>query len=212
MAEEQLIPVYVNPWLSIWRHPRRAFHSAIALRNPLETGLLASLAGISATLAWAAWGDLADGLAVSEILALAFFGGPLLGLVVLLCSGVLLRTGGELLGGQAGAGRVRAALAWSTLPVIAGLPLWIIQAILLPNATFGVPTQLNQALLARLGGMLQAALWLWGAGLSLPGLAEAHHFSLARAAGSWLLALLVLISGFLLLFGGTALLISLRGG
>lgn len=205
---------YVNPWFAIWLRPRLALRSAIAMRTPRETVALAALAGISAALAWAAWGSLGEDLSAVGVVLLALVIGPPLGLAALLAGGVLLRTGGQLLGGKAGASRVRAALAWASLPLIVGLPLWLIQAALLPVASFGRldEASVSQALLATIFGAIQFGLWLWAFGLSILGLAEAHLMPVGRAVASWLVAILIVIGAFGLLFGGTAFVISLRGG
>jgi hypothetical protein len=186
--------------------------SAIAMRSAGETWLLAALAGISACMAWMAWGELGANLATGELLAVAVVLGPLLGMFALLIGGVLLRTGGWLLGGRAGAGRVRAALAWSAAPLILGLPLWLLQLLLLPEATFHNAPDARMGLLATGGGLIHGALWVWSGWLSLVGLAEAHLTSLVRAAGAWVAAALVVVAALLTLFGGAALIISLRGG
>ncbi|MFV9506404.1 MAG: YIP1 family protein [Oscillochloridaceae bacterium umkhey_bin13] len=205
---------YVNPWLAIWLRPRLALRSAIAMRTPLETAALAALAGISAALTWAAWGSLGEELSAVGVVMLALVIGPPLGLAALLAGGVLLRTGGQLVGGQAGASRVRAALAWACLPIIIGLPLWLIQAALLPVASFGrldlVP--FSQAVLATILGAIHLGLWLWTLVLSILGLAEAHLMPWGRAVASWLVAILLVAGAFGMLFGGTAVVISLRGG
>jgi tetratricopeptide (TPR) repeat protein len=203
---------YANPWLTLWMRPRAAMRSAIAMRSASETWLLAALAGVSACLSWMAWGDLGDALDAGELLAVAIFVGPLLGVAALQIGGVLLRTGGWMLGGQGGAGRVRAALAWAAAPLILGLPLWVIQLILLPEATFHTSPDPRQTLLAAGGGLIQIILWLWAGWLSLIGLAEAHLSSIARAAAAWVAAALVVVVALLTLFGGAALIISLRGG
>jgi hypothetical protein len=186
--------------------------SAIAMRSAGETWLLAALAGISACMAWMAWGNLGASLATGELLAVSVVFGPLLGMVALLIGGVLLRTGGWLLGGRGGAGRVRAALAWAAAPLILGLPLWLFQLLLLPEASFHHSPDPQLELLAVGSGLVHGALWVWSAWLSLVGLAEAHLTSLVRAAGAWVAAAVVVTAALLTLFGGAALIISLRGG
>ncbi|MEI8166023.1 MAG: YIP1 family protein [Chloroflexales bacterium] len=201
-----------RPLYTIWRHPRAALRAALARQAPFTHWLLAALAGVSASLAWAAWAKLGSQLGAGELLTVAVSAGFALGTLALLLSGVLLRTGGWLIGGQASAGQVRVALAWSMLPVVAGLPLWLAQLALLPTASFGAAPDPAQGLLAGVCGGAHAALWLWSAALSVIGLAEAHQITVARAAASWLLAALVVAGAVGAMLELVALIISLRGG
>ncbi|MBP1468442.1 YIP1 family protein [Candidatus Chloroploca sp. M-50] len=190
---------YVNPWRTIWYQPRLALRSAVALRSTLETWTLSAFAGISLLFGWAAWGELGVELSNGELLALILLTGPFFGGVVLMLGGVLLRAGGWMLGGRASPWHVRRALVWSSLPMLVGLPLWII-ALALPASASQITTTVYA---------MQAGLWGWAGLLSIVGLAEAHQISLARALLSWLLAIALLVGGFMALFGGSALLITL---
>ena len=165
--------------------------------------LRAALAGVSATLAWAVWSKLDSQVQVGELLALAVVVGMPIGAMALLLGGVLLRTGGWLLGGQASAGQVRTALGWAVLPVVAGLPLWLLPLLADPVAS---------SLLVKAGVTIQAMLWCWAVVRSMLRLAVVHRITLMRAMLSWLLAALVAVGAFGALLGGAALIISLRGG
>ncbi|RRR65334.1 MAG: hypothetical protein EI684_23475 [Candidatus Viridilinea halotolerans] len=203
---------YINPWLALWLQPRRAMRSAIALRSTGETWLLAALAGVSGYLAAMAWGDLGATLGPREVLAVAVIVGPLLGMILLQLVGVLLRTGGWLLGGRAAAGRVRAALAWATTPLIFGLPLWVLQLLIWPEATFQQPTNFVEQVAISGANVVHVGLWLWVAWLSLVGLAEAQRTGVLRALAAWFAALVVVVLALGALFGGAALIIGSRGG
>lgn len=196
-----------RPWRLIWHRPRAAFRAALAGRPAWEPWLLAALAGAGAALAWGAMGELGAALGPLGLLALAAAAGAPLGAAGLLLGGVLLRTGGWLLGGRAGAAQVRAALGWALAPATAGLPLWLAWLAL---AAAGAGQA--QGLLVGALGAAQAGLWLWSAALSVVGLAEAHRLSLWRAAASWLAAALAALAGAGAMLGGAALVIELRGG
>jgi hypothetical protein len=203
----------IIPSLAIWTQPRVALQVALAERSPWETGFLGALAGMYGVLAWAAQDNLGDQLRPVEIIGMAALVGPWLGLIALILVGVLLRSSGRWLGGHGGSGAVRAALAWAGAPLIAGILLWLVQLILLPQASFSsLPVAPLPALLALLCGALHVGLALWSAWLSLVGLATAHGFSVLRAAWSWLLAGLFIAVIALAVGFGTATLIGLRGG
>lgn len=202
----------VRPWRAIWWRPRAALRAAAAAPAPLSAALRAALAGVSGLFAWAAWRGLGAEARPGEVLVIVLLAGVPLGLAALIIGGVLLRTSGQWLGGHAGARQVRAVLALAFAPVAGGLPLWLLQLALLPAASFGgLPLAVQGPLLWLCWGA-HGLLWLWAAGLSVVGLAAAHGISPWRAAASWLLAGLIVAGSIGVLFGGSALVIGLRGG
>ncbi|NWF78510.1 MAG: YIP1 family protein, partial [Chloroflexi bacterium] len=202
----------VRPWRAIWWRPRAALRAAAAAPAPLSTALWAALAGVSGLFAWAAWRGLGAEARPGEVLVIVLLAGVPLGLAALIIGGVLLRTSGQWRGGHAGARQVRAVLALAFAPVAGGLPLWLLQLALLPAASFGGLPLATQGPLLWLCWGAHGLLWLWAAGLSVGGLAAAHGISPWRAAASWLLAGLIVAGGLGVLFGGSALVIGLRGG
>lgn len=202
----------VRPWRAIWWRPWAALRAAAAAPAPLSAALRAALSGVSALFAWAAWRGLGAEARPGEVLVIVLLAGVPLGLAALIIGGVLLRTSGQWLGGRAGARQVRAVLALAFAPVAGGLPLWLLQLALLPAASFGGLPLAAQGPLLWLCWGAHGLLWLWAAGLSVVGLAAAHGISPWRAAASWLLAGLIVAGGIGVLFGGSALVIGLRGG
>lgn len=196
-----------RPWRAIWRRPRAALRAAAVAHAPGPAGVRAALAGVSAVFAWAAWQGLGAEARPWEVLAIALASGPPLGLAALICCGVLLRTSGRWLGGRAEARQVRAVLALAAAPVIAGLPLWLAQLALVPAASFGGPAAATP--LSGLFWLIHGLLWLWAAGLSIVGLAEAHGISLWRAAATWVLAVLLVVGGSLLALWGAGVAIGI---
>src|SRR5690606_22449805 len=153
------------------------------------TALLGGLEGVCALLTWAALRGLGAQAPAAMLLLLALVVGPIVGLSGLVMAGVLLRGAGRWLGGQGGSGEVRAGLAWAGLPLLAGLPLWLVQLALLPAASFGGEAPAGVGLvLATICGAIHAGLWLWAALLAILGVAEAHRFGPLRGALTWVLS------------------------
>ncbi|MGQ9926728.1 MAG: YIP1 family protein [Chloroflexaceae bacterium] len=198
---------HYRPWRAIWRRPRAALRAVARTHAPGPTGLRAALAGVSAVFAWAAWRGLGAEARPWEVLAIALVAGPPLGLTALICCGVLLRTSGRWLGGHAEARQVRAVLALATVPVIAGLPLWLGQLALFPAASFGGSTAATP--LSDLFQLIHGLLWLWAGGLSIVGLAEAHGITLWRAAATWVVAVLLVVGGGVMTLWGAGIMISM---
>lgn len=202
---------YLNPWVWIWAQPGPALRSAICGRSALETIALAGLAGINGVLAWAALRGLGAGAPPASLLLLALLAGPPLALGALLLGGVILRIAGRWLGGRGVTGGVRAALAWAGAPLVAGLPIWVLQLALLPGASFGGARATGATgLLAAVAGAIHIVLWAWAALLAVLGVAEAHRFGPLRGALTWLAAGVLMAGGAALVLAGAALIILLR--
>lgn len=159
-----------HPITHIWLHPRETIRH-VAGHDPeygvLPLTLLAGASSASLELMTGA-GDMGPGPAVSALL----FAGPLWGLAALYVGGWLLALVGGGLGGRAAAVDIRAAIAWSNVPVIFGAAVaWLVLA-LVPGGLAMLP----QAVL--LGSMV------WGYGILAASLAAVQHFSLRRAIGS----------------------------
>lgn len=138
------------------------------------------------------------------ILALLF--GPLVGLVLVYVGGAMVGAIGRRLGGVGTRQEVQTALAWSLLPNIEMLLLWIPEFALMGRESFRNETPALDAWLDAqpfvvlplgllyLAVFVTASVWIFV--IRLKCIAEAHQFSAWRALAS----LLVLILPFLFLF------------
>jgi hypothetical protein len=114
-----------NPWFSIWTQPRAAIQQIVETDPQRLVLLLAALGGLSTVLDRASMRSLGDKLDWPVLLLLAAVVGPVAGIVTLYIGGALLRWTGSWIGGHGSAQHIRAAMAWSTVPEIWGLLLWI---------------------------------------------------------------------------------------
>lgn len=101
-----------------------------------------------------------------------------------------------MLGGQADSREVRAALAWSSVPFLATIPLWIIRIALIGRELFTSPLEkpslVSQPVLAYLliaTFVPEVVLSVWWLVVTLKALAEVQRFSAWRALSSMLLLL-----------------------
>jgi hypothetical protein len=125
--------------------------------------------------------------------------GPVGGLLGIFVGGWFIGLTGRWLGGRARPDQLRAAIAWSFVPVLATIPIWIIQLGFLGRELFTTETPtldanptLGPVLLAT--GILEAFLGFWSLVILLKGVDEVQRFSAWRA-----LASLVLIGPVILL-------------
>jgi hypothetical protein len=118
----------------------------------------------------------------------------------------LLKYTGRWLDGDATTDELRAAYAWSSVPLIWGLLLWIPLGVLLGDHLFRATAELLQSL-----SMVSAIIILvliaikgitdiWGVFTLIKCIAEVQDFSAWKALGNILLAVLVLVVPVLLVF------------
>lgn len=124
--------------------------------------------------------------------------GPLLGLIQLYLGGALLRLTGGWFDGKASSVHLRSAIAWSSLPIVAVLPVWMFYFTLFgkelfTTATPTVEVHLSLAWMLVVIGMVSVVLLVWRFVLLFECVAEVHGFSIWKALGASLLALLVAI-------------------
>jgi hypothetical protein len=124
--------------------------------------------------------------------------GPIGGLIGLYLGGLILRWTGSWLGGRATAQQVRAAIAWSSVPSVATLAIWIPELVLFGSDMFTSRTPRIEAnpslgmLLLALSGV-EIVLAIWQFVLFLKCVGEVHGFSAWRALGASLLPIVVLL-------------------
>jgi hypothetical protein len=167
------LPPDSNPWLTIWTQPRRTIRGIVDSDPRRGVLLLALLGGIAtAAVGWSSPNPVP--------LAVALGAGAILGVPTLYLIGALVRWTGRWLGGEASQVEVRAAMAWSRVPLILALPAAVSLDILILQ---GVSSPLV-VLLARLRPSIQ----MWEFAVFLKCLGEVHNFSDRRALGAALLA------------------------
>ena len=115
------------------------------------------------------------------LVVIAVIVGAVLGIIELYVNGALLKWAGAALGGVGSYAEVRAALAWSSVPVIVAVSIGVL-AILLgtDGPMLGVESSGSGASLL----LLHGALVMWGFVVMLKCIGEVHRFSAWRALGS----------------------------
>lgn len=178
----------LNPWISIWTRPRATLRSILAADPTRHVILLAAASGAAGGIdnalenAFATTGP--SSLIATLFLALLL--GPVFGVIGLYLWGGLVRWTGSWLGGEATPEEARAAVAWSAVPSLWGLLLWL--PLLLSGSQVGV--------VPLLVGLAQLVLGVWTFVISLKCLGEAHRFSAWKALGAEILAVLMIIAPF----------------
>lgn len=170
-----------SPWRTTWLAPRELIARVIAADPRRHVILLAALGGISALIGNVI-ADRPTWLTSSwQLLALTVGGGALVGVISLYLTGFLLRWSGLLFGGAATQAETRAAVAWSSLPNIASLAVYLV-ALLVPLA---FPGAIDRGTLAIILVMIALLLGIWTIVLQVSMLSRAHRFGVGRAVLSF---------------------------
>lgn len=185
----------INPWFSMWLRPRETIQSIID-RNPEHLVLLlAALSGFSQALDRASIKNAGDSLAVPVVVLIALAGGAASGVVGLYVLGFLLKITGKWLGGAGNAINIRAAIAWSSVPTIWALLLWLPELALFGNDLFSKTTPNIEANPLLFLGFLAVELVIavWSLVVFLKCLGQAEGFSAWKALSAMLIAILLVI-------------------
>lgn len=191
MSEQHFDPIDaarepLNPWKSIWLHPRQTVRYLLNTDPRYAVLLLAIASGVSSSL------DIASELAVADsypwpgVLGMVLFLGAVFGIALLYFSAWVTRASGSWIGGRATCAELRTALAWSNVPVLWGLLLWLLMLVLLGSELFSAEAQRIEAnpmlALLMLGcWMAGFALSIWAIVLWVAGIAEVQGFSIFKA-------------------------------
>ncbi len=205
----------LSPWLSIWTRPRETIRYIVDSDPTGYVVILAMIAGLGQALDGLSGRDAGDYLSPAILLVLAVILGPIGGIISLYFDGFFLRWVGSWFGGQASSEQVRAAVAWSSVPRIFALLLWIPELALLgeemfKSTTFRIESSLVVALFFFGCVGLEVILGIWSFVLRLQCLGEVHGFSAWKALASLLVVRIVSIAPFLCL--GLGLLVFLATG
>lgn len=172
-----------SPWRSVWLKPGPAIQHIVAANPRRHLWLLGSLSGICSLVVQLAFSEWRTMLLDWRWLAGILPGGAILGIVGIYLLGLFFRWSGKLLGGQAPSTDVRAAVAWSSLPIVLGaaICLTIFVALKLSGGTGS-----GWAAVTTLA-LISAAAGLWSWILLACMLARIQSFGFWRATGNFLL-------------------------
>ena len=196
----------MNPWFSMWLHPRRTIRWIVETNPDRLVLLLAAVGGIVEALINASSDSKGENMSLQAILLTSLIGGPLMGVIGLWLGGALLRWTGGWIGGQADSRRIRATLAWANVPLVWSLLLWIPALLLFGAELFAAATPILDAS-TMLSGLYMVFSFgigivsIWAFVVFLHALGEVQGFSAWKALGNSILAGLVVLVPLLAIIG-----------
>jgi hypothetical protein len=206
----------LNPWLSMWMQPRATIQQIVDSNPERLVLVLAAIAGISRVLNRASLKSLGDIIEWPLIFLIAAILGPVAGIIGLYIGGALIHWTGKWIGGKGSPENIRAAIAWSSIPVIWALLLWIPEFALFGEELFTtkMPTILASPSLTLLlfgFGIIELVIGIWTIVVSLKCIGQVQGFSAWKALGNMALSALVILIPIILFTFGVILLIKMLG-
>jgi heme/copper-type cytochrome/quinol oxidase subunit 2 len=188
----------LNPWVSMWTQPRRTIQQIVD-GDPEHLVLLpAFLTGFAQSLNRASGKSMGDDMEWPMIFLVAVIAGPIGGLISLYVGGALIRWTGRYLGGSASPENIRAAIAWSGVPVIWTLILYVPGLALFGQELFTSETPRIDAssslmLIYLVFSLIEVTIGIWALVVFLKSLGQVQGFSAWKALGNVILSVLVIV-------------------
>ena len=171
-----------NPFLTIWTRPAATIRGIVATDPTFRVLPLAFAGGILQVLQTEYSLDLSARLSVVVIFLIAILLGPLVGLISLYVGAWFVAVTGRVFGCRAESRDLRAGLAWSSVPLLATGPIYLIRIAFLGRGmfTFAIPSLLSNPvplipMFATM--MLEIVLSIWWVVITLVTLGEVQGFS-----------------------------------
>jgi hypothetical protein len=198
-----------NPWLSIWVRPRETIRSIVGQNPNRSLWVLAFIYGFTSLLNGFQSVPIANHLGILPMLLISCIFAPLWGYAFFAIWSYVVIWVGKLLKGQADFQSARAAYAWSCVPLIGNIPLWLLIVLFYSHLFFygiqdqivmpGAATLLFFILIAKL------VFAIWMIVIYLQMLAEVQQFSILRAIGNVILASFIIAIATALIWSVTIL-------
>ncbi len=192
-----------RPWLGVLRAPRETIRAIVDADPGRWVWVLAALAGLQGAL-----GNLlqpvptAAGMPPWTVHIAALLLGAVQGLIALVVSGFAVNAVARWFGGRGTVAQTRAALAWSSLPVIGSiavsLPVVLMGWAGLPGGDSGLAASNSGQQAVHLAVAVAASLA--ATSLAVATVAEVQQFSILRAFGTLLLAAALVLVALVLLW------------
>lgn len=186
-----------NPWLTIWTRPKNTV-ARIVQENPNRSlWWLAAIYGFCSLLNLFQSMALGNAMGIVGIFALAVIFSPIYGYISFSIWSGFVYWVGKWFKGQGSFREVRCSYAWSCVPILINIPLWIIMASLFGNQLFmntlsanALPKTEVFLLFAIL--IAKVVVAIWSLVIFLNALAEVQKYSMVRSIFNVIVAALIL--------------------
>lgn len=186
-----------SPWTAIWVRPKETIAHIVAQNPNRHLWILAFFYGFQTLLNSFQSLLLGETMGLIPLFLLAIILAPFLGYLAFSVWSWVVMMVGRLFRGQGTFREVRAAYAWSCVPMAINIPLWLILAALLgrdlfTGNTLTDPFSTPLVALLYLITFIRLVIAVWSIVIYLNALAQVQSFSVLRAIGNTLVAALLL--------------------
>ncbi len=185
-----------NPWLAIWVRPRDTIRSIIAENPRRFLWVLAFIYGFTSLLNGFQSFPIALQMGMMPVLLISLIIAPLWGYAFFAIWSWVVVWVGKILKGQANFETARAAYAWSCVPLVGNIPLWLLLVFFYSRFLFyGMQDQVvmpGAAMMLFIILIAKLVFAIWSVVIYLQMLAEVQQFSILRAIVNVILASLVI--------------------
>ena len=198
-----------SPWFAVWFHPRETIRRIVETNPGKYVLIISVLSEFCLTVDSARAKNAGDGMSLSMIFVESVLIGIVFGPFLLYVGGWILTWAGRKIGGQAESIEVRAAIAWSAVPILLSFIIFVLEFFFVGKELFTSKTPLvnsNTFLnsVTVLGGSVEAIISVWAFIIFLKCLGEVHRFSAWKSLLAILFALLSVFIPLLIIIAGLA--------
>jgi len=195
---------FLNPWFSMWTKPRATIQQIVDSNSDRFILLLAAISGVSHMLSRAMGKNWGDKMELYYIIVFVAIIAPLAGILYLYLSSVIIQWTGKWLGGLASLENIRAAIAWSNVPIILSLVVWLFWIVLSGQKLFTaqIPEMnANPLMFFIYTGftVMNVIIVVWSIVIMLKSLGQVQGFSTWKALGNVLISVMFLVIPVVLL-------------
>lgn len=176
----------INPWFSMWIHPRKTIRTILQVNPKYGVFYLAAIYSLSSFFYYSNYWSIGISVPFYYILVLGVILCPFIGFIWLYFTGWILYFTGKWLEGNAQMLELRAVVAWSKIPIAINLLIWFILMGVHPRYVFILDAGGPSSLLIN---FIMIILGIWSYVLLIQSIREVQSFSVARSIINVILAL-----------------------
>jgi len=178
-----------NPWLSIWTEPRATIARIIQVNPNRGLWWLAAIYGFSSLLNSFQSVSFGHRIGLLQIFILALVLSPIWGYLGFSIWSYFVLIAGKLFGGKGSFKEIRAAYAWSCVPLLFNACLWIVLALCFGNALFmsmpdADPLTQTQVTILVIVLLVRLVTAIWAIVIYVNTLSEVQKFSVLKTIGT----------------------------
>ena len=190
----------INPWTAMWVRPRETIRQIVQVAPGYMYPLLCFIYGFPMTMQLAQNFSLGSRFPLVVILIGAVILAAILGALMINIGTALLSWTGKWIGGTGTFQQIRAAVAWSNMPSVVNIILWVINIGFFGSRIFRsdfieTPFVGNELSLIMLTAIIQLVIAVWAFIIILNALAEVQGFSAWKAFLNILIPIVVIFVG-----------------